>query len=316
MASYPSQYEINQQKQPQEEQRRNEPRPLRIVKRHRSTDSRKDKGEHTHPSGADSDSDIASITDGTQQLHIFKRRSRRRDAVTRGTLDSSMVEVNSAPHKKAWGEAVASCRGLLRKSTPDMKSYRRFLSFGQTSSSHTSCGSRVSSLDSSNQRGSIDDGRRRHLSSISSYEADCAGAGAPMSGIVEKQQHWTPDRDSACGWQRDKKNGSPQQLSPRQIARNTGGYILSPRIVVTTHHEERLGENARVWAAVEISRKLSQISSSSASSSSSSSAMPSSPTGEKKSSGTFVNHKIGAQMTKENFPRSFYTGNVSTSRLK
>ncbi|KAG5981963.1 hypothetical protein E4U55_002471 [Claviceps digitariae] len=289
MASYPSQHEINQQKQQEEEQRQeeqqqqdNEPRPLRIVKRHRSIDSRRDSEEHqhTHTSGVDSDSDVASITDGTQRLHIFKRRSRRR----------GVVEVNGA-HKKAWGEAVASCRGLLRRSTPDMKSYMRFLSFGQASSSHTSCSSRVSSAESWQKRGSTDDGRRRQLSSISSYEADGAGAGAgagaPVSGDVEKR-HWTPRKD---------RDGSPQQLSPRQIARNTGGYILSPRIVVTAHNEDALGGNARVWAAVEISRKLSQISSSSSSSSSSSARTSSSSTGEKtgggvKSSGTFVNHKI------------------------
>ncbi|KAG6015499.1 hypothetical protein E4U54_003430 [Claviceps lovelessii] len=284
MASHPPQCEINQQKQKEEqeeEQKRNEPRPLRIVKRHRSIEAGTDGEEHNHTSGGDSDSDVASIIDGTHRLHIFKRRSRRRDVVIRRSFKSSLVEVNDS-QKKAWGEAVASCRGLLRRSTPDMKSYRRFLSFGQTSSSHTSCSSRVSSLDSSQQRGSMDDGRRRrHLSSISSYERepDCAGASALVSGGAGR--HWTPDHlDAACGQQRH-KDGSPQRLSPRQIARNTGGYILSPRIV----------------AAVEISRKLSQISSSSSSSSSTSSATTSSSTGEKthrrvKSSGTFVNHKI------------------------
>ncbi|KAG6008376.1 hypothetical protein E4U21_004580 [Claviceps maximensis] len=285
MASYPSQCKFNQQEQQLEEQKRNEPRPLRIVKRHRSIDSRRDEEEHTHTSGADSDSEVASITAETQRLHIFKRRSRRHDSATGEALGSSMVDVSSAS-KKAWSEAVASCRGLLRKSTPDMKNYRRFLSFGQTSSSYTSCSSRYSSLDSSHHRGSIDDGLRRrcrrHLSSISSCEPDYVGAGAPVSGNVQ-QQRWTSDLDFACGRQ-IRQDGTSQQLSPRQMAKNTGGYILSPRIVVTAHNEDRLGENAC-------------ISSSSASSSSSSSATRSCSRGEKthgesKSSGTFVNHKI------------------------
>ncbi|KAG6234183.1 hypothetical protein E4U26_005919 [Claviceps purpurea] len=280
MASYPSQCEINQhQHQQEQEQERNEPCPLRIVKRHRSTEVERRLEENQYVSADDYDNGIAHIIAGTQQLQVSKRRSRRRrDLGIRAEFASSLAELNSA-HKKAWSEAVFSCRGLLRKSTPDMRGHKRFLSFGQTSSSHSSSSSsRTSSGNSSLPRGSTDDGRRQ-ISSVSSYEADFAGS-APV--------------------------GSPQQLSPRRIAKNTGGYILSPRIVVTAHNEETLGENARVWAAVEICRKLSQISSSSSPATASSSFSSSTATippfstaaeedeqgGRKSSGGTFVDHKI------------------------
>ncbi|KAG5930290.1 hypothetical protein E4U53_002267 [Claviceps sorghi] len=275
MASYPPQrrHEIHPQKQ--RGQQRPEPRPLRIVKRHRSTESGGHGEEHVPAPGADGDSDVSDMIDGAQRLHISKRRSRGRHVVAGGPFHGGLGEIGSA-QKRAWGEAVASCRGLLRRSTPDIRSCRRFLSFGQTSSSDASCGSRVSSADSSRRRGSTDDGRRQ-LSSASSCEADCAGALAGGRAV----QQWTPDVD--CGRKR-RDDGSPQQLSPRQMARNTGGYILSPHVVVTAHGEETLGEGARVWAAVEISGKLSRIASSSP------------PTGDEthggpKSSGTFVNHK-------------------------
>ncbi|KAG5976853.1 hypothetical protein E4U56_001099 [Claviceps arundinis] len=277
MESYQSQCEINQHQQEQEqEQERNEPCPLRIVKRHRSTELERRLEENQYASGADYDSDISHIIAGTQQLQVSKRWSRRRrDLGIRAEFASSLAELNSA-HKKAWSEAVFSCRGLLRKSTPDMRGHKRFLSFGQTSSSNSSSSSsRTSSGNSSLPRGSTDDGRRQ----ISSYDAEFAGS--------------TPV-------------GSPQQLSPRRIAKNTGGYILSPRIIVTVHNEEMLGENARVWAAVEICRKLSQISSSSSSATASSSFSSSTTTipcfstgaeedtqgGRKSSGGTFVDHKI------------------------
>ncbi|KAG5954081.1 hypothetical protein E4U57_004881 [Claviceps arundinis] len=277
MESYQSQCEINQHQQEQEqEQERNEPCPLRIVKRHRSTELERRLEENQYASGADYDSGISHIIAGTQQLQVSKRRSRRRrDLGIRAEFASSLAELNSA-HKKAWSDAVFSCRGLLRKSTPDMRGHKRFLSFGQTSSSNSSSSSsRTSSGNSSLPRGSTDDGRRQ----ISSYDADFAGS--------------TPV-------------GSPQQLSPRRIAKNTGGYILSPRIIVTVHNEEMLGENARVWAAVEICRKLSQISSSSSSATASSSFSSSTTTipcfstgaeedtqgGRKSSGGTFVDHKI------------------------
>ncbi|KAG6301472.1 hypothetical protein E4U09_005201 [Claviceps aff. purpurea] len=265
MASYPSQCEINQhQHQQEQEQERNEPCPLRIVKRHRSTEVERRLEENQYVSADDYDNGIAHIIAGTQQLQVSKRRSRRRrDLGIRAEFASSLAELNSA-HKKAWSEAVFSCRGLLRKSTPDMRGHKRFLSFGQTSSSHSSSSSsRTSSGNSSLPRGSTDDGRRQ-ISSVSSYEADFAGS-APV--------------------------GSPQQLSPRRIAKNTGGYILSPRIVATAHNEET---------------KLSQISSSSSSATASSSFSSSTATippfstaaeedeqgGRKSSGGTFVNHKI------------------------
>ncbi|KAG5971659.1 hypothetical protein E4U58_007270 [Claviceps cyperi] len=278
MASYPSQCEINQhQHQQEQEQERNEPCPLRIVKRHRSTELERRLDENQYASA--DDYDISHIIAGTQQLQVSKRRSRRRrDLGIRADFASSLAELNSA-HKKAWSEAMFSCRGLLRKSTPDMRGHKRFLSFGQTSSSHSSSSSsRTSSGNSSLPRGSTDEGRRQ-LSSISSYEADFAGS-VPV--------------------------GSLQQLSPRRIAKNTGAYILSPRIVITAHNGETLGENTRVWAAVEICRKLSQISSSSSSAMASSSFSSSTTTippcstgaeedtqgGRQSSGGTFVDHKI------------------------
>lgn len=267
MASYPSQHEEAQQ----QKQKRNEPSPLRIVKRHRSSESGNDAEESTYASAGDSDSDISNIIDGTQRLQIFKRRSRP-CGLARGEFGTSLAELNKA-HRKPWGDAIASCRGLLRKSTPDIRSYKRFLSFGQTSSSRTASTSRISSWDSSRQRSSTDG---HHLPSVSSDELDFTSV-----QVSNDPQHWTSDFRHS----RQMRKDSPHQLSPRQISRNTGGYILSPRIVVTAQKEEIVGKNASVWAAVEISRKLSQTSPATTST-------EEEETHGDKPSGTFVDHKL------------------------
>lgn len=275
MASYPSPREkAQQQKQQQKQkQKRNEPSPLRIVKRHRSSESGNDAEKNTYASAGDSDSDITNIIDGTQRLQIFKRRSRQCGLV-RGEFGTSLAELNKA-HRKPWGDAIASCRGLLRKSTPDIRSYKRFLSFGQSSSSRTASTSRISSWDSSRQRSSTDG---HHLPSVSSDELDFTNV-----QVSNDPQQWTPP-DFRHG--RQIRKDSPHQLSPRQISRNTGGYILSPRIVVTAQKEDIVGKNASVWAAVEISRKLSQTSPATTSA-------EEEETHGDKPSGTFVDHKLG-----------------------
>ncbi|KAG8425319.1 hypothetical protein J3458_002032 [Metarhizium acridum] len=52
------------------------------------------------------------------------------------------------------------------------------------------------------------------------------------------------------------------KLSPRQMSQNTRTYILSPRIVAIPQQLELDGSESSVWVAVEVSGKLSQISSS------------------------------------------------------
>ncbi|OAA47708.1 hypothetical protein NOR_02198 [Metarhizium rileyi] len=250
--------------------KRDRPSPLRIVKRSRGNDYDADARGDTNAVIYDSDSEVSSIIDRTKRLQIFKRRTQHQTPTAR-TFWASSVDLRH-PQTRSWEEAVARCRGLLRRSTPNIRNYKRYLTIGRSRSAHTESGRRLSSTCSSQPSASADYYRS---SSTSSEEMDSTSVddmeyqhSCESSGILEPQSPL----------------GTSNQLSPRQMSQNTRTYILSPRVVATPQQKELDGTESSVWVAVEISGKLSQISTAKT---------PKAPeTQHDIVAGTYINHKL------------------------
>lgn len=251
--------------------KRDKPSPLRIIKRRRRNRSNDDSGPNTNASIDDSDSDISSITARTKYLQVFKRRLQQPNPTVRNFWASS-VDLRH-PQTRSWEDAITRCRGLVRKSTPNIRNYKRYLTGGRSRSSQTESSGRISSTCSSHRKMSTTSYR---VSSASSNEEE---SGNPDGG--SPQQRYGPSHVSQPQTPRISSN----QLSPRQISQNTKTYILSPRIVVTPQQKELDGSEDSIWVAVEISRKLSQISPAK---------IPvASATTNDIVAGTYIDHKIG-----------------------
>lgn len=161
----------------------------------------------------------------------------------------------------------------MRRSTPNIRNYKRYLTIGRSHSSQTESSGRISSTCSSQLKTSTDCCR---LSSQSSYEMESTSAsGNNLQQCCESNHTFEPRTPQApCNL-----------LSPRHISQNTRTYILSPRVVVTPQQKELDGTENSLWVAVEISGKLSQISSTRA------------PFADEPEAnvvpGTYINHKLG-----------------------
>lgn len=266
MASYHERSTGGRQKAKQDR-----PSPLRIVKRCRGNSSDVDLRANKKLAIDDSDSDVSSITDRTKHLQVCKRRVQHQSPTGRAVWASS-VDLRHPP-TRSWEDAIARCRGLLRKSTPNMRNYKRYLPVGRSSSSQTESSGRLSSTCSSQPRTRTDGDR---LSSTSSYEME-----PKITDDNNLEQYCQSNRV----FQSQAPGTASSRLSPRQMSQNTRTYILSPRIVAIPQQTELDGSEISVWVAVEISGKLSQISPSKI--------LAPNETQNDIVAGIYVNHKLG-----------------------
>jgi hypothetical protein len=134
--------------------KQDKPSPLRIVKRCRGNGYDDDSGANTNASVSDNDSDTWSITGNMKQLHVSKKRAHGYNSSAQGFWASS---VDLRHHQtRSWEEALSRCRGLLRRSTPNLGNYKRYLMIGRSYSSRTQSSGRMSSTCSSQSKKSTD----------------------------------------------------------------------------------------------------------------------------------------------------------------
>jgi len=260
------------------------PTPLRIIKRrHEDTKVSDVANENARPH------DGVGLTLGSlgsskeeSRLKISKRHSRPTTPTTSPNVLSSYDERSrpefwtsspelDRPPAGAWGEALGRCRDLLSKSTPPVKNVRRRWPLVRTRPSFGASTCRTPSSGSSLRSDYVSDTRSfSRTSTIGSATRRLA-----LCALGD-------ERDSPDPLASSTPPASP--LLPDR-ALHTQPFVLSPCISVTSESAEPHNGQQWLWAAIEVSARLSRIPSS---------RCPSSASARKEATGTFVEHQLGS----------------------
>lgn len=205
---------------------REQPSPLRIVKRGR-------RGGHGHDAGggAVAGASPTELADSRLSLKVVKRRARRQapapapddvapdpwepDPGCRPGFWASSAELGR-PRGRAWEQTLTRRRGLLARSTPLLRDARQSSALGRLGAQRRARSCRTASPDSS---------------------------------LVDLDDQ-TPS------------NGPTTATPPLDSSRAAQPFVLSPHIAVVSQPTGQDAARQSVWATVEVSGRLSRIPSS------------------------------------------------------
>ena len=162
-----------------------------------------------------------------ESLWVPKRQDRSQTPGAKRAYWTSVVDLSN-PHARAWEEAIARCRGLLRRSSPNLRTCRRYLSWSRFRALHSTGSSGEYSSSQSSRRHGNGESSRTTSESTDASTAMSEGGCQPVSGGSRNP------------------SGVPHQLSPRQMSRDSSNYILSPGITVVSQQQNLDVDDASV----------------------------------------------------------------------